>query len=62
MAVDVRHVVRLGVFIVKKIELRKIREERNVILLWWNMMHLLENKSSQLEVCNESLVGDLVDT
>jgi hypothetical protein len=62
MVAGVRRVVRLGVFIVKKIELLKIREGLSVILLWWNMMHLLENKSLQLEVCNESLVGDLVDT
>jgi len=62
MVAGVRRVVRLGVFIVKKIELLKIREGLSVILLWWNMMHLLENKSLQRERCDESLVGDLVDT
>jgi|TARA_B100001996_G_C18387708_1_gene487904 hypothetical protein len=49
MAVDVLAVVRLGVCSRKKIKQQRIKEVLNVILLWWNMMHLLENKSLQQE-------------
>ena len=49
MAVDALVVVRLGVHSKKKIKQQRIREELNVTLQWWNMTHLLENKSSQRE-------------
>lgn len=49
MVVDALVVVRLGVYSKKKIRQRRIREGLNVTLQWWNMTHLLENKSSQRE-------------
>jgi len=49
MVVDALVVVRRGVSLRKKIKLRKIKGGLNVTLQWWNMTHLLENKSSQRE-------------
>tara|TARA_B100000131_G_scaffold301806_1_gene324351 strand:+ start:136 stop:303 length:168 start_codon:yes stop_codon:yes gene_type:complete len=53
MAVDVLAVVRLGVCSRKKIKRQRIKGVLNVTLQWWNMMHLLENKSSQQEKTND---------
>jgi len=61
MGAGVLVAVKLGVFSGKKIRKQKIREEQNVTLQWWNMMHLLGSKYFKREE-HESLVGDLVDT
>ena len=49
MVVVVPVVVKHGVCIVKKTEQLKTKEVLNVTLLWWNMMHLLKNKSCEPE-------------